>query len=209
VTISDGKPDAGTHERFSSQIERWLGDDTPKTLRELEKVFDERSFAVAVMLLMFPSALPIPTGGITHVLEIITLLLGVQLVAGRETIWLPERWRSRELGPYVTKKAIPFVVRRVRWFERWSRPRLSALFDAKWFNRLLGVVIIIFTIGALVAPPFSGLDTLPSMGAVAVALAILLRDIVVLAVGLVVGFGGVMLIVFLGSAALHLTRSLG
>jgi hypothetical protein len=60
----------------------------------------------------------------------------------------------------------------------------------------------------LVAPPFSGLDTLPSMGAVAVSLAILLRDIVVLVVGLLVGFSGLVIIVVLGSAAIQFMRSL-
>ena len=190
------------------QLERWLESESPKTLGELQKVFDEGSFAVAVMLLMFPSALPIPTGGITHALEIITLLLGIELVAGRETIWLPERWKRRELGPYVAKKAIPFVVRRIRWFERRSRPRFSGWFDARWFNRLLGVVIIVFALGALVAPPFSALDTLPSMGAVGVSLAILLRDIVVLVIGLMVGLSGIVLIALLGSAAAQFMRGL-
>ena len=45
-------------------------------------------------------ALPLPTGGATHVFEVIAVLLALQLIAGREHIWLPERWRRLELaGP--------------------------------------------------------------------------------------------------------------
>ena len=60
------------------------------------------------MLLMIVPAIPLPTGGVTHVFEVITVLLAAQMVLGRGTIWLPERWQKRELGDAVTGKAIPF-----------------------------------------------------------------------------------------------------
>ena len=49
---------------------------------------------------------------------------------------------------------------------------------------------MVFAISAAVAPPFSGLDTLPALGAVAIALSIILEDIVVLVAGIVIGTGG-------------------
>ena len=55
------------------------------------------------------------------------------------------------------------------------------------FLRILGVVIIAFTLGAFVAPPFSGLDTLPALGVVTIALSIILEDVVVLAIGVFIG----------------------
>jgi hypothetical protein len=192
---------------FSNELDEWLQSDEPKTLGALNDVFDERSFAVAIMLLMFPSALPIPTGGVTHVLEVVTLLLALQLILGRDEIWLPKRWRTRELGPAITGKAIPFVVRRVRWFERFSRHRLEGLFDQRWFLRVLGAVITLFTLGALLAPPFSGLDTLPSLGVVIIALAIVLRDVAFVVAGAVIGIGGIALILALGRAAARLFSS--
>ena len=115
-----------TGEDFSDQLEAWLESDEPKTLGALGAVFEEKSFAVTVLLLMFLPALPLPTGGITHVFELITVLLTAQMVVGRRTIWLPERLQRRELGTALTGKAIPFIVRRVRWFEHFSRPRGGA-----------------------------------------------------------------------------------
>jgi hypothetical protein len=174
----------------------------------MTSVFAERSFAVAILLLMFVPALPLPTGGVSHVLEVITIVLAAQMVLGRRTVWLPERWKRRELGAATTEKAIPFIVRRIRQVERFSRPRAAWLFDQRLVGRLLGLVVMLFAIGAAVAPPFSGLDTLPALGAVGVALAIILEDVVVLALGVIVGTGGVVLIFTVGAALVRLLRSL-
>jgi len=75
-----------TGEDFSDQLERWLESDDPKTLGALGDVFEEKSFAVTIMVLMFVPALPLPTGGITHVFELITVVLSAQMIVGRRTI---------------------------------------------------------------------------------------------------------------------------
>jgi hypothetical protein len=157
---------------------------------------------------MFLPALPLPTGGISHVFEVITVFIAFQMVLGRRTIWLPRRWQQRELGATMTGKAVPFIIRRVRWFEKRSTPRLARLFEQRWFLRILGLVIIGLTIGAFLSPPFSGLDTLPALGVVIICLAIILEDALVLGVGLVIGTGGIILIITIGAALAHFLRGL-
>jgi hypothetical protein len=191
---------------FSDDLDAWLSSDAPKTLEDLGEAFAEKSFAVTILLLMFIPALPLPTGGITHVFEVITVVIALQMVLGRRTIWLPRKWKQRELGKTITGKAVPFVVRRVRWFERHSHPRFAGLFTQLWFLRVMGLVIIGFTIGAAIAPPFSGLDTLPALGVVTISLAIILEDAVVLGAGIVIGTGGIVLIVTIGAAIAHFIR---
>ena len=195
-------------QEFSNELESWLSGDGPKTLEALGNTFAERSFAVTILLLMFVPALPLPTGGITHVFEVITVVIALQLVLGRRTIWLPKKWKQRELGATMTGKAVPFVIRRIRWFEKFSRPRFAGLFGQRWFIRVIGVVIIGFTVGAVIAPPFSGLDTLPALGVVAISLGIILEDIVILGIGMVIGTGGIVLIVTIGAAIAHFLRGL-
>jgi hypothetical protein len=195
-------------EPFSKQLEQWLADDEPKTLGRLGEVFAEKSFAVTIMMLMFLPALPLPTGGITHVFEAIVVLLALQMVLGRRTIWLPERFRKRELGELTTAKAVPFMIRRIRSFERLSRPRLPDLFDEVWFLRLLGLVFVGLAVAAGFAPPFSGLDTLPALGAVVIALSIILGDVVLLGIGLGIAAGGIVLIFTVGAALFHAIRRL-
>jgi hypothetical protein len=148
-----------------------------------------------VVLLGVP-ALPLPTGGATHVFEILAVLLAAQLIAGRDHIWLPKRWRDLELaGPRQQK----FIGR----LERISRPRLRFLFDHRLSNIVFGVLVILGCLGAFLAPPFTGLDTLPSLGVVLLSLSVLLEDALLLVVAIAVGVAGVILEIVLGSAAVH------
>jgi hypothetical protein len=197
-----------TEEPFSKQLDDWLKSDKPKTLGGLGEVFGEKSFAVGVLLLMFIPALPLPTGGITHVFEAITVLLGAEMVIGVRTIWLPARWRDRELGETATRRALPFMVRRIRWFERFSRRRWARLFEQRWLLRVLGLILIALAVAAALAPPFSGLDTVPAFGAVVIALAIILEDFLILGIGLLIGAGGVALILTLGAIIVRFIRDL-
>lgn len=187
---------------FSTELETWLRSKQSKTLADLSNVFAERSFAIIILLLMSIPALPLPTGGITHIFELITALLTLEMIAGRRTIWLPKKWKHKELGSTLEGKAIPFIVRRVRWFEKYSRPRLSRFVQHRNFSRLAGIVLLLFTVAAFIAPPFSGLDTLPALGAVVVSLSLILGDAVVFLIGCGVGVSGIVLIFVLGEAAL-------
>jgi hypothetical protein len=195
-------------EPFSDQFERWLKADTARTIGDLGEVFAEKSFAVTIVVLMLVPALPLPTGGITHVFEVIAFLLATEMVIGVRTLWLPKRWRMREIGGATRNRALPYMIRRIRWFERFSRPRLRRLFNRRWFLRLLGLIIAVFVLAAALAPPFSGLDTLPSMGAVGVALAIILEDAVLAGIGMVLGAAGIALILTLGLALFRVIHNL-
>src|SRR5262245_23188302 len=86
-------------EMLSDKLEGWLSGDEPKTIGSLIDVFQEKSFAVLFVLLLAVPALPLPTGGVTHVFEVIAMLLALELIVGRRKVWLPERWRGRELSP--------------------------------------------------------------------------------------------------------------
>ena len=194
--MSDGDPAT-----FSETLERWLNRSGEKTVGSLIEVFEEKSFAVLFVILMGVPALPIPTGGATHVFEIIVVLLALQLVAGREEIWLPQRLRQRELAGDKQTRFLTTLMKLIRRLEGISNPRFRFLFNHRLSNIVFGLLTIAGTVAAFVAPPFSGLDTLPALGVVLVSLAVLLEDFVVVIAGLIVGVAGVALEIFLGKAA--------
>lgn len=204
----DASGSAEPPEDFSVRLLAWLGSDGPKTIGDLGEVFAEKSFAVTILVLMFLPALPLPTGGISHVFEAITILLAAQMVVGRQTLWLPDRWRNRELGAATLEKGLPFIARRIRFFEKFSRPRGVWLFTQRLPRRFLGLILMALAAAAAFSPPFSGLDTIPSMGAVVVALSIILEDVVVLAIGVAIGAGGVAITLALGAAAVRVMQEL-
>jgi hypothetical protein len=190
-------------EKVSDELDRWLRSAGDRTLGSLIELVEEKSFAILFVLLLGVPALPLPTGGATHVFEIIAVLLALELIAGREEIWLPQRWRKLELAGETQQRFITALMRMVRWLERFSRPRLRFMFDHRLSNIVFGLLVVAGSVSAFVAPPFTGLDTLPSLGVVLLSLGVMLEDFLLVGVALVVGIAGVVLEVVLGSAAIH------
>ena len=195
---------ADSGQKVSDRLERWFQTPGPKTLGSLTEVFGEKSFAAVFIILMAVPALPLPTGGVTHVLEVIVMLLALELIVGRRTIWLPERWKRRELTGPSGERFAASLVKRIRWLERFSRPRLRRVLWSRLSTRLFGAMVLALSLIAFVAPPFSGLDTLPAMGVVVLSLGVLLEDLVLAVAGLVVGAIGALLVFLLGSLAVDL-----
>jgi hypothetical protein len=194
--------------RLSDQLERWLKSDGEKTLGSLVAVFEDKSFAVLFVLLLGVPALPLPTGGATHLFEIIAALLALQLIAGRHEVWLPRRWRSHELVGDKQQRFIAALMRLIRRLERHSRPRLAFLLRGRLADVVFGALVIGGSAAAFFAPPFSGLDTLPALGVVLLSLGVLLEDVAVVVVAVVVAAVGVALEIILGAATVHLLGGL-
>jgi hypothetical protein len=190
-------------EKVSEQLERWLKTHGDKTLGSLIDLFGKKSFAILFVLLLGPSALPLPTGGATNVFEIIAMLLALQLIVGRDQIWLPQRWRKLELAGNKQQRFITALMKMIRRLERLSRPRLRFLFDHRLSNIVFGLLVIGGSAGAFFAPPFTGLDTLPSLGVVLLSLGVLLEDFIVVVLALIVGAAGIVLAVVLGHTAIN------
>ncbi|HEX5853875.1 MAG TPA: exopolysaccharide biosynthesis protein [Solirubrobacteraceae bacterium] len=190
-------------EDVSVELQRWLDGEDEKTLVSLIELFGQRGFAMLFVVLLALPALPLPTGGATHVFEAIAMLVALELIAGRETIWLPARWRTLKLAGGRRERFLVSLMKLIRRLERFSKPRLRKVFGHRLSNIAFGLVVIAWCVAAFVAPPFSGLDTLPAMGVVLLSLGVLLEDFLIVVLGLAVGVAGVTLEVVLGGAALH------
>jgi hypothetical protein len=195
-------------QRVSDELQGWLTGTSERTLGSLIELFEERSFAVLFIFLLGVPALPLPTGGATHVFEIIAMLLAIETIAGRTSIWLPERWRRLELAGDRQQRFITALMRTIRRVERLSRPRLRFLFGHRASNIAFGLLVIAGSAGAFLAPPFTGLDTLPALGVVLFSLGVLLEDFLIVILGFVVMTIGIALEVVLGGAAIDTLRTI-
>lgn len=187
-------------ELFSETLSRWLHKRSGRTLQNLSELFAEKSFAILFLLLMALPALPVPTGGITHLTELITLLLCLELIVGRKTVWLPQKWLHKNVGRLLSGKAAARLISIVQWFERHSRRRGSWLLVRGPFLSFVGLVVWILTVAAFLSPPFSGLDTLPSLGVVTISLGLILEDLLIVVTGMMIGAAGVGISIAAGSA---------
>ena len=192
----------------SVELEHWLNGGGDLTLGGLVEMFGSKSFALVFVLLLGVPALPLPTGGATHVFEIIAILLALQLIAGREEVWLPQRWCRLDLGGPGRQRFLHALLRMIRRLERLSRPRLRFLFERRLSNIVFGALVAGLSLAAFLAPPFTGLDTLPALGAVLLSLGVLLEDIAVVLAAVLVGAVGIALEIILGTAAIHGITSL-
>jgi hypothetical protein len=195
-------------EQFSDQLEGWIKNKKPKTLDSLIALFGEKSFAVIILLLMFLPALPLPTGGITHIFEAVTVIIAAEQVAGLKSIWLPKFLSTRiKLGKILGGKAGDELIKRLRWLENKSGRRWTWVFRTPGNKQFFGLIIIAFTVTAAVAPPFSGLDTLPALGVVLICLATIVEDALMALIGIIIGAAGMLLAIFLGKEIAHLIKA--
>jgi hypothetical protein len=186
--------------KVSVELERWFESDRKKTIRDLLDTFGPRSFAILFIVLMALPALPLPTGAVSHVLEILTMLLALELLIGRTEVWIPKRFHDRELKSVSNRKFRNALLKRIRWFEKFSKPRMAGLLEQRLTGVGFGAAVFGFALTAFLAPPFSGLDTLPALGAVVLSLGVLLGDIVIAGIGLGIGAVGIAVVIGLGKA---------
>lgn len=185
------------HLPLSKKLEVWIGSPGDKTLAGFAGAFIDQTFAMLFLILMVWPATPLPTGGLTHVFEVITMLLALEMAAGRQ-FWLPKRWMRLRLDRV---KGLPAMPRLVARFEKVSRPRLARLMSYPYSGQVSAAAVFVFTLAAFLAPPFSALDTLPSIGVLLIALALLTRDGAAYLLGWVAGTLGIIVEIGLGNLA--------
>jgi hypothetical protein len=165
-------------------------------------MFQDKSFVMIMALLMFFPALPVPSAA--HLFEAIVFVIAAQMFLGRKSLWVPKFLAERvKLGVLVKSRAMGKVINRFEWLESKAGPYGKIVFDAPLVERLLALYIMVLTAAAFIAPPLSGLDTLPSMGVVLISLAILLENVFLLTLGLIIGTAGLALSAYLASAILE------
>src|SRR5688500_3153853 len=129
--IEPDESDEAEEPTLSDQLEAWLQSDRRKTVGDLVETFGPGSFSILFVVLMAFPALPLPTGGVSHVLEAVAMLLALELIVGRREVWLPRRWQDKELKGITGPRFGNALLKRIRWFEKFSKPRLTRLFDLR------------------------------------------------------------------------------
>jgi hypothetical protein len=196
--------EAVSGDSISDDLEAWSRQQAPCTIGSLIETFGPRSFAVLFVVLLALPALPLPTGGLSHVFEAVAMLLALELIIGHEDVWVPRRWESKRIKGVSSPKFVNVLVRRIRWVERFARPRWSGVLESRMASRLFGAAVFGLSLTAFLAPPFSGLDTLPALGVVVISLGMLFGDALIVAAGGAIGVAGLAVVVGLGSLIVRL-----
>lgn len=195
-------------ELVSAKLKRWLKTDSTPTLQEFNQTFSHEGMGLIVMLLMSVSALPIPTGGLTNILEPTALIISFQMLIGRKSLWLPKKMQSIRIGNAMKTKVMPKLIQFIEKAEKISSSKFKPE-NLRSVEIIMSILMIIFIIGAFFAPPFSMLDTLPSMGAVLLALSLVNHNKKIFLIGALLGLAGMILEIFFSAAVISLIKNIG
>ncbi|GAA4225136.1 hypothetical protein GGQ68_001765 [Sagittula marina] len=179
------------------------GESAAVTLEWVLAQLHERAFGLFLLILALPCCIPF-LYGIPQVVALPLMFVSAQILAGRQTPWLPGKLGARSVSSEglanLAKRAGPWL----RRIEAISRPRLGTLTRAP-ADRLVGLALVLFSASILV--PLPGTNTVPGFAVVVVAMGLLQRDGLLVIVGTVLGTAWIGTLLFAGATLVSLIRS--
>lgn len=164
----------------------------------------ERAFGALIFVFAAPNIFPTPPGT-SAVLGLPLVLLGFQLMIGRQTVWLPETIRRRSISGAVIGRSAARIVAVLARIERILRPRLSLFVLSNLAEKLIGLVI--FTLAIILFLPIPLVNIFPAAAIAALALALAERDGVAVMIGYAFAIATAVLLGFVSSALYAAART--
>ncbi|MCR5879987.1 exopolysaccharide biosynthesis protein [Phenylobacterium sp. J367] len=143
---------------------------------EILDTVGKRSFGPLLLVAGLAGMTPvsaIPT--VPSLIAVITLLVAVQLLLGRESVWVPRMIEKLSVRATALRKTVHASQRPVRVVDRLTRPRL-AVFTKPWADKLVAAICVLL---ALCTPPLELLPFVaffPSLAIFTFGLALVVRD---------------------------------
>ena len=159
------------------------GESEKVTVREIIDALDARSFGLAVLLFALPSVVPMPPG-VPTVVGIILLIVSIQMVLGREDLYLPGILSKRSFDRKALVGAFTGLVPKLAVIERVMKPRLLFM-TGRVGSIFVGIVVLVMAV-VLILPLPPGGNFPPALACAVLGLGLAQRDGVIVAVGLVV-----------------------
>ncbi len=193
--------------RLSAELNRFFFDEARPEQVTLVSILDiagERIFGFLFVLLSLPSALPVPAPGYSVPFGVVMLILALQLVAGRQRPWLPDRVLKQTIAlktvQGVLKAGLPWLQK----IEAVSRPRYTYICTSLPGRVVIGGAIALMSISMMIPIPLT--NTLPAIGIFVTGFGLLDDDGAISLGGLVLCAMGLMLtssILIFGYAAVR------
>jgi len=169
------------------------------SVQEIRDALGERSFATLLLFFALLNLLPLPPGT-TLVLGLPLILVAMQMVSGREAVWLPNFLLSKSLTAEQFRKLSEKMLPRLQWLESLVRPRYWPFGNSKTAERVIGLVALV--LGTVVTLPIPFGNWFPALACALFGLALAERDgLVLVAASLTVVISVTMLGLVFGTAS--------
>ncbi|MFN0113537.1 MAG: exopolysaccharide biosynthesis protein [Paracoccaceae bacterium] len=171
------------------------GDDEALSVGELSRRLSARGLAPVVLAMGLLNIVTIIPGSST-VMGLPLVFLGISLMIGARSLWLPRRIRDHVIPRARLASAIERILPYVRRLERLAHPRLWPGYDSL-LDRVFGAFV--FCLALLIALPIPFGNTMPALAVILTSLGFMARDglwvvagvfVATLALGIVIGVAG-------------------
>ncbi len=156
------------------------GEEERVSIGQILDALDARAFGIATLLFAIPSCVPMPPG-VPTVVGVALLIVSLQMVVGREELWLPrfvtKNSFSRSALVSGLEKFVPFL----RMIERIAKPRMLFM-TGRAGTILVGLLILIMAI-VLILPLPPGGNFPPAVACAILGLGLVERDGLIVLLG--------------------------
>lgn len=166
--------------------------------------FGRPGFGFVIILLALPALIPIP-GPFGFVFGSCLALVSLQVLAGAERLWLPQRVRSMQLDGGRLKSGIGHAAGWLRWTEKWVRPGRGPRWVLRHLGPAAGLPVLLLAVIVAIPIPFGNI--LPCLALLFLALGLIAEDGLALVAGLALGLVSVVWTLFLFFAGSSLAGS--
>jgi hypothetical protein len=152
------------------------------TVGDILDALDARAFGLVTLLFAIPSIIPMPPG-VPTVVGIALLIVSVQMVFGRQELWLPKFITKRGFSRPALVSAMEKFAPRIEAVERIASPRLMIL-TGKIGTIFIGLVVLFMAV-VLILPLPPGGNFPPALACAVLGIGLAERDGVIVLVGLI------------------------
>lgn len=152
-------------------------DDTTVSVGWLIEQLGPRSFGLILFIMAVIAFVP----GASIFVGILIAWPAVQMILGHDVAVLPRVIARRQIAVARLARAIAFVAPKLRWVERFVRPRWPTPFQTT--KRLTGLIMLLLGLTIISPVPFS--QYLPAVAVMLLALAYLEEDGIALSIALI------------------------
>lgn len=163
-------------------LEAVRGDGERISVGEILDALDARAFGLALLIFSLPSIVPMPPG-VPTIVGVALLIVSVQMVLGRQELWLPGFLTKRSFSRQALIKGLEKFQPRLQAVERFASPR-HVYMTGKIGTVIIGLVVLVMAV-VLILPLPPGGNFPPALACAILGMGLAERDGIIVLVGMI------------------------
>jgi len=157
------------------------GDGPRISFGEIVASLRNRAFGLSMLVFSLPCCLPMPPG-IPAACGFVIVVIALQMVVGRERLWLPRTLAARSIDRADLRRLVDRVLPYVQRLERICRPRFAAASE-RLGEAVIGLIVIVLGVILILPIPILG-NVAPGIATAVIAIGVCERDGLIVLIGL-------------------------